>query len=169
MPFIDLAQRAGTEAMPGIVLRTFWGDNMLLSHVTLAPNSVVPEHSHPHEQGGIVVSGQMELTIAGETRTLHVGDMYIAPGIRVHSVVAGPEGCIALDIFSPVREEYKFAEHPSRTRTILTLHFRHGEQGVNISRACIDGSGGRFSPFIRNIRHQTPRHSPFFSPFRLKT
>lgn len=110
MPFIDLASRAGTEAMPGITLRTFWGDQMLFSHVTLAPNSIVPRHSHPHEQGGIVVQGAMELTIGDETRMLTVGDMYIAPGGVEHSVIAGPEGCIALDIFSPVREEYKFAQ-----------------------------------------------------------
>ena len=110
MPFIDLDTRAGTEAMPGIILRTFWGEQMLFSHVTLTPNSVVPAHSHPHEQGGIVIQGEMELTIGDETRLLKVGDMYIAPGGVEHSVVAGPDGCIALDIFSPVREEYKFAQ-----------------------------------------------------------
>lgn len=109
MPFFDLDARKGTEAMPGIILRTFWGDKMLLSHVSLGPNAVVPRHSHPHEQGGVVLEGEMELTIGDETRLVKVGEMYIAPGGVEHSVVAGPNGCVALDIFSPVREEYKFA------------------------------------------------------------
>ncbi|MEZ4554980.1 MAG: cupin domain-containing protein [Caldilineaceae bacterium] len=68
-----------------------------------------PRTGHPHEQGGIVVEGEMELTIGDETRLLKVGDMYIAPGGVEHSVVAGPDSC-TLDIFSPVREEYKFAQ-----------------------------------------------------------
>ncbi|MCB0129987.1 MAG: cupin domain-containing protein [Caldilineaceae bacterium] len=108
MPFFDLEAREGKELLPGITLRTFWGDQMLLSHVTLAPGAVVPQHSHPHEQGGVVLEGSMTLTIAGDERTVGPGEMYIAPGNVEHSVVAGPDGCIALDIFSPVREEYQF-------------------------------------------------------------
>ena len=40
----------------------------MLSLVTLTPEAVVPEHSHPHEQMGMMVSGTLDLTIAGETR-----------------------------------------------------------------------------------------------------
>ncbi len=109
MPFIDLESRTPKEAMPGVLLRTFWGDNILLSHVVLEPGAIVPEHSHPHEQAGVVLEGEMDFTIKGETQTLTVGEIYIAPGNSSHSVVAGPAGCVALDIFSPVREEYKFS------------------------------------------------------------
>ena len=36
------------------------------------------------------------------------GDIYIAEGGVEHSGQAGPDGCRALDIFSPVRDDYKF-------------------------------------------------------------
>jgi len=108
MPFFDLDARARKAVVPGIDIRTFWGEEMLLSVADLEPNAVLPVHSHPQEQGGVILSGELMLTIDGETRVLHAGDMYIAPGGVEHSGVAGPEGCVALDIFSPVREEYKY-------------------------------------------------------------
>jgi quercetin dioxygenase-like cupin family protein len=108
MPFFDLDDRARKSVVPGIDIRTFWGDQMLLSVADLEPGAVLPVHSHPHEQGGAILSGELTLTIDGETRTLHAGDAYLVPGGVEHGGVAGPEGCVALDIFSPVREEYKY-------------------------------------------------------------
>ena len=80
---------------------------MMLSRVMLEPNSVVPMHSHPHEQAGIIVEGALEFTIGEETRIYTVGEMYIIPGNVAHSVRTGNQPAVALDIFSPVREEYK--------------------------------------------------------------
>ena len=96
MGFIDVDAREPKELLPGVDLRTFWGDRMLLSHVTLKPGAEVPRHSHPHEQAGVVLSGSMEMTIGNETRTVGPGEMYIASGDEEHRVVAGPDGCVAL-------------------------------------------------------------------------
>src|SRR4030067_799909 len=67
------------------------GEKVMLSLVTLAPGAVVPEHAHPHEQMGMMVSGTMELTVAGETRTLSGTAIYLVPGGVHHKAVAGPE------------------------------------------------------------------------------
>ncbi len=104
MPFYDLANRPAKQLFPGVSAQTFWGDKMLLSWVTLAPDGVAPAHSHPHEQAGVIISGAMDFTIGDETRALGPGDMYLAPGDVVHAAHAGPEGCVVLEIFSPVRE-----------------------------------------------------------------
>jgi len=40
--------------------------------------------------------------------TLHAGDMYLIPGNVPHSAVAGPEGFVAAEVFSPVREDLKY-------------------------------------------------------------
>ena len=41
----------------------------------------VGEHSHPHAEWGIVVSGSCELTINGETKTYFTGqEFYVPPG-----------------------------------------------------------------------------------------
>ena len=108
MPFFTATNRAAKTIAPGADIRTFWGDKMTLSVVDLAANSSVPLHSHPHEQAGVVLEGEMDFTIGDETRRLQVGDLYIVPGGVTHGVQVGPQPARALDIFSPVRDEYKY-------------------------------------------------------------
>ena len=92
---------------PGVTARIVSGEKLMFSLVTLAPGAVVPTHSHPHEQLGMMVSGTMEFTIAGETRTLSGNELYVVPGGVPHAAKAGPEGAVALDAFSPPRDEYR--------------------------------------------------------------
>jgi quercetin dioxygenase-like cupin family protein len=92
---------------PGVTIRTAAAERMMLSLVDLAPGSVVDEHSHPHEQVGIVIRGRAVFVIGGEERTLSPGDMYRIPGGVRHRVRALEEAVQALDIFTPVREEYR--------------------------------------------------------------
>lgn len=106
--FIDLENRETKEIVPGIQLKTFWGKEMLLSFVDLAPHAVLPNHNHPHEQAGTILSGELELTIDGEKRLLNTGDAYIIPGGVDHSAKTGEKPARVLDIFSPVREDYKY-------------------------------------------------------------
>jgi len=105
--FCDLENRETKEIAPGVRLRSFWGDRMLAAVVDLDPQAVVPMHSHPHEQAGTVLSGALELTIDDETRWLAPGDVYLIPGGVEHSAQTGDAPTRVLDVFSPVREEYK--------------------------------------------------------------
>jgi quercetin dioxygenase-like cupin family protein len=84
-----------------------WGDRLTLSLVTLEAGSTVPMHSHPHEQAGFVLEGELDFTIGQETRRLKPGDSYIIPGNVQHGCAACAGHALVLDIFSPVREEYK--------------------------------------------------------------
>lgn len=95
------------ELAPGVTAKIASGEKLMFSLVTLGPDSVVPEHSHPHEQMGIMMSGDMELTVAGESRRLSANEIYLVPGGVLHKVVTGPRGAVALDAFSPPREEYR--------------------------------------------------------------
>ena len=106
--FKDAAGRKEMQLVPGARTRTFWGDNMLLSLVEIDANSQVPNHTHPHEQAGIVIEGEMEMGIAGEVRTLKPGDMYIVPSGVEHYARCGDQPAKALDIFSPVRAEFQY-------------------------------------------------------------
>ena len=107
MNFPDLRSRPDRELFPGVTVRTTWGERMMMSFVRLAPGAVVPPHSHPHEQMGMLLEGELEFTLGDETKHLKVGDLWCVPGNVVHTVIAGPNGAYALDIFSPPREEYK--------------------------------------------------------------
>jgi quercetin dioxygenase-like cupin family protein len=106
--FCDLEKREAKETVPGVFIRTFWGNKMLLSIVDLAANAVVPPHRHPHEQAGTVISGELVMTISGETRRLKPGDTYIIPGGVEHGATTGGTPVRALDMFSPVREDYQY-------------------------------------------------------------
>lgn len=108
--FFDPEGRTPKQLMPGVAVRTFWGERMLMSLVDLAPGAVIPAHSHPHEQVGMMISGEMALTVAEETRHVGPGDIYIVPGGALHSVITGPAGAQAIEAFAPVREEYKFPD-----------------------------------------------------------
>jgi quercetin dioxygenase-like cupin family protein len=92
---------------PGVTIQTAAADQMMLSLATLQPHSVVAEHSHPHEQVGMVIEGRALFHIGGETKTLQPGDMYRIPGGVMHRVVALEQTVKALDIFYPIREDYR--------------------------------------------------------------
>ncbi|MGA7838234.1 MAG: cupin domain-containing protein [Ignavibacteriaceae bacterium] len=106
--FCDFETRKEKELLPGVIIKTFWGKEMLVSLVNLDANTTIPMHSHFHEQIGTVISGELELTIDGETRILKTGDTYIVPGNVEHTAKTGKIPASVLDIFSPVREEYKY-------------------------------------------------------------
>lgn len=106
--FYSPAERESKTIFGKVTARTFWGENMLMSLVDVPANSVIPLHSHPHEQAGILLKGQLTFTIGDETRVLQEGDMWIIPGGVEHTITAGDEPALALDIFSPVREDYKY-------------------------------------------------------------
>lgn len=100
----DITRR---ELAPGVFLRTMWGEKIMMSIVEISPNSEVPMHEHPHEQAGMVLEGEFDFTIGGVTSRVKKGDTYVIPGGVEHYVKATDEPAVALDIFSPPREDYK--------------------------------------------------------------
>lgn len=70
----------------------------------IAPIGVVPPHSHG-AQWGVVLDGEMELTIGGETRTYRRGDHYYIPAGTVHSATFKTR-VFVLDFFAE-RDRYQ--------------------------------------------------------------
>ncbi len=102
--------KAGTgrhhALFPGVEILTTAGQQIMLSVVHFQARSVVPEHSHPHEQMGVMISGHLEFKVGGVTRRLGPGDIWRIPGGVPHEVVALEEPAVALDVFHPIREDY---------------------------------------------------------------
>ena len=92
---------------PGVRIQTCAADKMMLSVVELEPHAVVEEHAHPHEQVGMLLQGRAIFFIGDEQKTLQAGDLYRIPGHVRHKVIALEEPVRALDIFQPIREEYR--------------------------------------------------------------
>jgi len=101
------AECAYHTIFPGVTIRTCAAEKMMMSLATLQPHSVVEEHSHPHEQVGIMLEGRAIFHIGGESKTLQAGDMYRIPGNVKHRVIALDQVVKALDIFCPIREDYR--------------------------------------------------------------
>jgi len=91
---------------PGVDISTGAGDGIMLSLVTFQPGAVVELHSHPHEQMGMLLEGELTFIIGGEKHVLGPGDMWRIPGDVQHSAIAGETPVKALDVFHPIREDY---------------------------------------------------------------
>jgi quercetin dioxygenase-like cupin family protein len=61
------------------------GENHQIVFFQIEASGEVSPHSHSSPQWGIVVEGQMELTIAGETTVYKEGDEYFIPAHTEHS------------------------------------------------------------------------------------
>ena len=104
--FVDKATCTHRTIFPGVEIYTKAGEQMMLSYVVFQPGAIVEEHSHPHEQVGVVVEGSARFIVNGVERVLTRGDMYTIPGGALHKVIALDEGAVAVDVFHPIREDY---------------------------------------------------------------
>ena len=105
--FKHMEDLSGLEAAPGVLLKPFWGQSLLASYVTFAPNSVAPLHQHEQEQLSLVLQGRLFFTVGDRSQWMEVGDVVSIPGGVPHAAEAGPEGAVAVDMFSPPREGFK--------------------------------------------------------------
>jgi quercetin dioxygenase-like cupin family protein len=95
------------DAMDGIKRKTLaYGDNMLLTEFRLEGGKTLPMHRHPQEQTGYLVSGHIILTIEGKPHDMKPGDSWSISGNVEHGAAVIKDS-VAIEVFSPVREDYK--------------------------------------------------------------
>ncbi len=82
-----------------------YNDKLMLTEHHMAKGSVFPRHSHPHEQLAYLVSGHIKVVCGDYTFEGRAGDSFVVRGGIEHQVWAIEES-VALDIFTPVREDY---------------------------------------------------------------
>lgn len=78
------------------------GESMMSMVVEYKQGGFGPEHSHPHEQLGFIISGKIKITIAGVDHEVSAGEQICVPGNQLHSVLALEDSQI-LETFSPLR------------------------------------------------------------------
>lgn len=94
------------ELVKGIKGRYFHTNSMTIGFVDIEKGAILPAHSHFHEQTTQITEGQLEMTIDGVTQILEPGIITLIPSNVVHNARALTD-CKVVDIFSPVREDYK--------------------------------------------------------------
>ncbi len=95
------------DPFPGVRMSTMEGEKMTLSVVEMQPHSVIPEHSHPHEQIGYMVEGEAEFVVAGEPVLVRAGQMWRLPGGTPHKVITHDQAMRAIDVFYPIRDDMR--------------------------------------------------------------
>lgn len=110
--FFKVADLPGFAPVAGVEMQIMTGQNVMVNWVKIEAGAAVPGHAHPHEQLGFVLEGEINMMIDGETRVLGPGDAYAIPGTVTHGASAGPNGCVVIDIFSPLRDDYVAAARP---------------------------------------------------------
>ena len=75
----------------------------MTNFVTFEPGAEAATHHHAEQQIAIIVSGELTFTVGGETRVMTAGRPRRDPAHVPHGGVAGPEGCVAIDVFTPPR------------------------------------------------------------------
>lgn len=104
--FRKSSQDGYVPAVPGITRKTLvHGEKTLLGEFHLGKGSLLPNHSHPNEQTGYLVSGRMRLIYAGQTYEVEPGDSWCIPAGMEHRAEI-IEDSVAVEVFSPVRADY---------------------------------------------------------------
>jgi quercetin dioxygenase-like cupin family protein len=108
--FDDIASIAPQEIWEGVVVRPVHGKGVTLALVELAPNSHVPDHRHVNEQSGVLVRGSFRLRVGDETREVEPGGTWRILADVPHEAHTGPDGALALEVWSPPREDWEPVE-----------------------------------------------------------
>jgi quercetin dioxygenase-like cupin family protein len=82
------------------------GQNMTVLWSRWEPGASAPAHTHPHEQIGICLEGEMVFTINGQELLVRAGEFYhIPPGAPHAERNDSASAAILTDFFSPVRSD----------------------------------------------------------------
>lgn len=106
MIFKQTSEIPTQEIAPGFTARFIHTEQLTIGYVHIKAGSRLPEHSHAQEQVTHVLEGQLELTIAGVIGVVQPGTVAVIPPNVLHSGRALTD-CVALDVFTPVRDDYK--------------------------------------------------------------
>jgi quercetin dioxygenase-like cupin family protein len=81
-------------------------DQLMLVRHFFETGWVGARHSHPHHQLVYVVSGAIRVDVAGRVFDVRAGDSFVVDGGVEHQASA-LEASEVLDVFTPVREDYR--------------------------------------------------------------
>lgn len=105
-PFPDLIRNLpqADVPLPGVQAWLSQGDDHQIVFFEIEPTAKITPHSHG-AQWGILVEGEMSLTIEGRTERLKPGDSYFIPDGAKHSAIFH-RFCRVIDVFAD-KDRYK--------------------------------------------------------------
>jgi quercetin dioxygenase-like cupin family protein len=92
MPFVMKGEAQGSSSTSGtqsntLVGKETGGDKLTVVEAGIDPGAGLALHIHPnYEEATLVVEGNIEAVLEGETRVLGPGDLLLAPAGAVHTI-----------------------------------------------------------------------------------
>lgn len=111
-PLLGSAQHVNWSTVPierpseGIERQMVVGDHLMICRFRFMPFLVAPEHTHPHEQTSMVISGRVRFFVEGVERIAVPGDVLHFPSNCLHGATMMDEEVVLIDIFTPLREDF---------------------------------------------------------------
>ncbi len=106
MPVIELSSIEPKTIVAGYDAKFIHTSGMTFSYLDVKAGASLPAHSHMHEQVSHVLEGSFQLTVDGEPIIFGPGTVVVIPSNVIHSGIAITD-CKILDVFNPVREDYR--------------------------------------------------------------
>ncbi|MEO1120639.1 MAG: cupin domain-containing protein [Pseudomonadota bacterium] len=110
--FFNLAERGRgveRELAPGITATVYPGEHAMVSIVRFEPNTRGTLHHHAEEQWGFCQEGSGTRIQGDLTVDVGPGDFWRTPGDVPHTMEAGADGLVVVDVFAPPRKAYEKA------------------------------------------------------------
>ena len=105
MQVYDWDQVEKEQLSPTFARQVIHGETMTVARVYLRKGCAVPEHSHHNEQISMLEQGALKFVVAGVEKVVNAGEVLRIPPHVPHSAEA-LEDSIAVDLFSPIREDW---------------------------------------------------------------
>jgi quercetin dioxygenase-like cupin family protein len=102
--FVDVSAIAPVELVPGLLFQPVLGEETMVNFVNFAPQTEAPRHAHREEQIVIVLDGEFEFEVDGETRIMRRGDVAVIPSFVPHGARTAESHCFEVDVFNPPRQ-----------------------------------------------------------------
>ena len=83
-----------------------YGGGLMLVQFTFEAGATSWLHSHPHEQVGYVVSGEIDFNMEGHepVRLKAGGSYYVPPDVKHNITTYAPT--VLVDVFTPIRQDF---------------------------------------------------------------
>ena len=81
------------------------GEKVMVAHLRLAKDCVIPIHHHESEQISLVLDGELKFELEGREVTVRSGEVLVIPSNVPHSAFAIVD-TIGIDVFSPIRQDW---------------------------------------------------------------
>lgn len=105
--FRSLKDLKPKEPVKGISVSSAYLDDAMLTYMEFELGSVIPKHKHLHEQITLILERGMDMAVGGAKKTVIKGNIVSIPSNVVHSAQILDEFTVAVDAWSPAREDYK--------------------------------------------------------------